>query len=259
MSNGGSLKKRIKILDIWVDALKMKEAIDRIETFLTCNRLHTIFAVNPEKNFSVPKNKILFNQFKKSDLLLPDGIGIVLAAKIIHGVRINRIPGVDFMMEICKIAEKNHKSIYIYGAAEEVNYNAEKKLKKLFPNLKVGGRTNGFIKEREMENLIREINNSSAEILFVALGSPAQELWIAKYGKQLINIKICQGIGGSLDALVGQVKRAPEIWKKLSIEWLYRLISQPKRINRQKVLPIFALLVILTRIKNDIAKAANSS
>jgi N-acetylglucosaminyldiphosphoundecaprenol N-acetyl-beta-D-mannosaminyltransferase len=102
-----------------------------------------------------------------------------------------------------------------------------------------------------MPGLISHINDSQAEILFLALGSPRQEKWFVTYGNYLKNVKVCQGIGGSLDVIAGNVKRAPMIWQKCSLEWLYRLISEPKRIHRQKVLPIFAVMVLLSKLRTS--------
>ena len=96
-----------------------------------------------------------------------------------------------------------------------------------------------------MHQLVGRINDSGADILFLALGSPRQETWFAAHASELTSVKVCQGIGGTLDAITGSVKRAPEIWMRFSLEWLYRLLSDPKRLGRQKVLPIFAFRVLL--------------
>jgi N-acetylglucosaminyldiphosphoundecaprenol N-acetyl-beta-D-mannosaminyltransferase len=99
-----------------------------------------------------------------------------------------------------------------------------------------------------MPALVDRINESKADILFLALGSPRQEKWFAKHKDSLTYVRVCQGIGGTLDTIGGTVKRAPAAWCNLGLEWLYRLLSEPSRIKRQKVLPIFALKVILARM-----------
>jgi len=98
-----------------------------------------------------------------------------------------------------------------------------------------------------MPELIKLINGSHAEILFLALGSPKQEKWFATYKDMLKHVRVCQGFGGTLDVIAGNVKRAPVIWQKLGLEWLYRLISEPKRIKRQWVLPLFAAMAVYSR------------
>ena len=127
------LNKRLKILDIWVDPVDRHEAITRVEGFLRkAERPHAVFAANPEKNFSVPKDPILYEAFKNADLLLPDGVGIVWAARILFGVRLERVPGSEFIFDICRLAAENGSGIFIYGAKEESNKAAVNRLKKQF-------------------------------------------------------------------------------------------------------------------------------
>jgi N-acetylglucosaminyldiphosphoundecaprenol N-acetyl-beta-D-mannosaminyltransferase len=117
MKGLAKLKERLSILDIWVDPVDRLEAINRVEGFLLKGkRPHTVFAANPEKNFSVPKDPALHETFKDADLLLPDGVGMVWAAKILFGTRLKRIPGSDFILDICILAAKNRCGIFIYGA-----------------------------------------------------------------------------------------------------------------------------------------------
>ncbi len=241
---------RLKILNIWVDAVNRQTAKENVSRIIKFgNRPHSVFASNPEKNFSVPKNPQLLNTFKDADLLLPDGAGIVWAARLLFGARLERVPGSEFIFDICKLAAKYRCGIFIYGAREKTNKKAADTLKKKIPGLIVAGRSNGYVRQSEMLHLLDRINKSRAKILFLALGSPKQENWFAKYHHELRYIRVCQCIGGTLDTLAGNVKRAPEIWRKFSLEWLYRLISQPHRIRRQKVLPVFVFFVLLAKAK----------
>jgi len=240
----------LKILNIWVDPVDRKEAIQQVKHFLVKGtRPHAIIAANPEKNFSVPKDAVLYDTFKNASLLLPDGMGVVMAARILYGVNLERLPGSEFIYDICNIAVEENYKVFIYGAIEDVNKKAVEELKRRYPDLKIAGRANGYVKESDMPDLINHINASKAEILFLALGSPKQERWYATYKNQLQHIKVVQGVGGTLDTIAGTVKRAPQVWCKLQLEWLYRLIMEPKRIKRQKVLPIFAVMVLLAKTK----------
>jgi len=244
------MNHRLKILNIWVDPVNRNEAALRVKRILeTGSGPHAILASNPEKNFSVPKNLVLYNTFKNAALLLPDGIGVVLAARILYGIDVRRIPGSEFIFDICKIAAKGSYKIFIYGAKEDVNKKAMDELINRYPDLDIVGRANGYVKESEMLDLIDRINASKAEILFLALGSPKQEIWYATHKDRLKYVKVVQGVGGTLDTIAGTVRRAPEIWCKLQLEWLYRLIMDPSRIMRQKVLPVFALMVFMAKIK----------
>ena len=244
------MKDRLKILNVWVDPVNRKEAIQRVKNFLAKGtRPHAIIAANPEKNFSVPKDAVLYDIFKNADLLIPDGIGIVLAARILYGVDLERVPGSEFIFDICNIAANGSYKVFIYGATEDVNKKTVDELKNRYPELKIAGRTNGYVKEFEMPDLIDRINASKAEILFLALGSPKQEKWYASHKNRLHHVRVVQGVGGTLDTIAGTVKRAPKVWCKLQLEWLYRLIKDPKRIKRQKVLPVFAAMVLIAKFK----------
>lgn len=149
------------------------------------------------------------------------------------------------MRDICRLAQQESKSVFIYGAREEVNQQAAGRLQREFPDLRIAGRSDGYVPESKMPELVQSINDSGASILFLALGSPRQEKWFASHAAQLKYIQVCQGIGGTLDTMAGTVKRAPAGWQKFYLEWLYRLLSNPKRIGRQKLLPIFAFRVFL--------------
>jgi N-acetylglucosaminyldiphosphoundecaprenol N-acetyl-beta-D-mannosaminyltransferase len=242
------VKDRLRILDIWVDPVTREGAIRWVaEVLRNGKKPHSIFASNPEKNFSVPKDRNLYKVFEGSDLLLPDGVGMVIAARILYGAKIERIPGADFMEDICHLASQEGHKIFIYGAVEEVNRQSSEILQIKFPGLVIAGRANGYLGEDQMPDLIKQINNSRAEVLFLALGSPKQENWYGTYGKALEYIKIVQGIGGTLDTITGRVKRAPEVWRRHSAEWLYRLLKEPKRLGRQTVLPIFFIKVLFTK------------
>jgi N-acetylglucosaminyldiphosphoundecaprenol N-acetyl-beta-D-mannosaminyltransferase len=243
------MKERLKILDIWVDPVTRDEAIGRVRDFLKYgSRPNSVFASNPEKNFSVPKDAELYEVFRDADLLIPDGIGIVLAARILHRATLERVPGSEFIFDICSLAEKEGYRIFIYGASEDVNQKSSKILAARYPRLLITGRANGYVSKAEMPQLIRRINESQAEILFVALGSPKQEKWFAEHKASLEHVRVVQGIGGTLDTVGGTVKRAPTIWRKYWAEWLYRLLSEPWRIKRQKWLPLFALMVLSAKI-----------
>jgi N-acetylglucosaminyldiphosphoundecaprenol N-acetyl-beta-D-mannosaminyltransferase len=245
-----SLNRRLNILNIWVDSVNMEQSLARIKGYLEqSGKPHSIFAVNPEKCFSVPTDPLLKETFRAADMLIPDGVGIVLAARILHGVKLSRVPGVELVEQICEFAARNGNRVFIFGGKEDVNRKAAAILRERYPRLQIAGRCNGYVEEDEMPAVIEKINGSAAEILFLALGSPKQEKWFASHKDRLTTVKVCQGIGGTLDTIAGNVRRAPMIWRKCCAEWLYRLITEPMRIRRQKVLPVFAFRVFASKMK----------
>jgi N-acetylglucosaminyldiphosphoundecaprenol N-acetyl-beta-D-mannosaminyltransferase len=151
------------------------------------------------------------------------------------------------MPAICELAARKGYPVFLFGAALDVNRKAREVLAERYPGIRIVGGRDGFVKEGDMLNLIDEINASGAQILFIALGSPRQELWMEKYLPQL-NIKVCQGVGGTFDVIAGKVKRAPLIFRKMQLEWFYRLASQPKRLLRQTALPKFVVQVFKKRM-----------
>lgn len=241
--------QRYPVLKLWIDDCDMPRALNRIVDFVEKgDRVHTVFASNPEKNYSVPKDMFLYSMFKNADLLIPDGVGMVLAANWLHKTSVKRVPGCELMQNICKLAADKGYRIFLYGAKEEVNKAASDELSGRHPSLKIVGRQNGYLSDDKRDELIDRINESRAQILFLALGSPKQELWIAKNRERLRHVRVCQGIGGTLDVLAGMVKRAPEFYCKTGLEWFYRLMEEPSRIKRQIKLPLFAAQVALSKV-----------
>ena len=229
----------------------MDQALDRVVAFVEQgNRPHCIFAVNPEKNFSVPKDPELWELFRQADLLIPDGIGVVVAARILHGAKFTRVPGVQLMHRICKLSSERGYKVFIYGSDEEVNSEAAVRLVELYPGLQIAGRSNGYVPPEKMPELVEKNQSIRRPDSFPRLGvsetgkNGTPLTWVA-----LTNVRVCQGIGGTLDTIAGKVKLAPEGWQRLGLEWLYRLLSEPSRIKRQRVLPLFAIQVLWARIK----------
>ncbi len=236
--------QRVRILDSSVDALDFDQALDAALA-LAKDKTKTsyVVAVNPEKVMTVNREPFLSSFFENADLALPDGIGVVLAARILLGIKTSRVPGVELATAICRASGSQGLKIFLYGAKEEVNALAAEKLREEFPDIRIVGRQNGYLPEEEYDALVDRINESGADVLFLALGSPRQERWIDSYSERL-NVGLCMGIGGSLDVIAGVVKRAPKLWRDIKLEWLYRLLSQPSRWRRQRVLPLFVCKVL---------------
>ena len=239
---------RIRILGAPVDAVDMEQAIDFVDWKVSAGgAAGYVVAINPEKTFAIRQSEELSDFVEKASLLIPDGIGVVLAARFLHGAQIGRVPGADLMQDICRhSAAKGHR-LFLYGASEEVNHDAVAELQRRFPGINIVGRANGYVAQEHMEDLVDLINDSQADILFVALGSPRQERWMHKYGPGL-KVKLCLGIGGTLDTIIGKVRRAPKIFQRLGLEWFFRLLCQPSRIRRQAVLPKFAVQVLSEKL-----------
>jgi len=227
----------------------MAGALDFVDHYVAgAGKPGYILAVNPEKVYALRENPFLKVFFREAALLIPDGIGMVCAMRFLARKKVSRVPGADLMQNICaRSAEKGHR-IFIYGASEEVNRGAVEELHRRYPGINIVGRANGYVKPGEMDSLVERVNSAGTDILFVALGSPRQEKWIHEHLPKL-NIKLAQGIGGTLDTITGNVKRAPTLFQALNLEWFYRLVSQPSRAGRQRILPLFVWEVLMARLK----------
>jgi N-acetylglucosaminyldiphosphoundecaprenol N-acetyl-beta-D-mannosaminyltransferase len=206
-----------------------------------------VIAVNPEKVMKACKDPRMLDVLQMSGLLIPDGIGVVFAARVLGLGQMERVPGSDLMPAICERAARKGYKVFLYGASPEVNQEVVSILCARFPGIRIVGHQHGYVTEDQMPGLIERINASRAEVLFVALGSPRQEFWMKTYLPRL-NVKVCQGVGGTFDVLSGRVRRAPAIFRKIHLEWLYRLGTNPGRVLRQFALPEFAFNVLWKKV-----------
>lgn len=231
----------IDILGISFSKLNLKETINLIDSKITeCrNQLFHIITVNPEIAIEILEDSELKKISLEADLITPDGIGIVLASKLKHNPISERVTGYGLLLECLKEGNQKGWSFYFLGSDERVNNKTSEYVMENYPNVKIAGRHHGYFNKEEELKIIENIKTSKPDILIVALGSPLADKWIYKNKAQL-NAKVVFGVGGSLDVIAGKVKRTPEVWKKLNLEWLYRRINQPSRKERQKKLKIFA-------------------
>jgi len=229
-------------LGVDVSPLTYEGIIHELNSRMLQNKQSTIIAVNPEKIIVAQRNSEVKLLINNSTFQIPDGVGVLLASKLKGGKITSRVTGVEMMETLLTFATDEGHPVYFYGAKEEVVTSAIAKIKMIRPSIKVAGYTNGY--EKDEAALVQRINESGAKILFVALGSPKQELWINRNLSLLPNVLVFQGVGGSFDVFSGLVKRAPAFFRKFGLEWFYRLSSNPTRLKRQMNLPIFLLKVL---------------
>jgi len=210
-------------------------------------------AMNPEKLYRARRDANLRNVLASADMRLCDGVGVSLASRILCASALPRCTGIDLFLALVALAERRQWTIFLLGASPEANRGARNALKRRFPLLRIAGTRDGFFSDSK--EVIGEINRSEPELLFVAMGSPRQEFWIAE-NRAALHPRFCMGVGGSLDVLAGVAKRAPTICRKTGTEWLFRLLSDPRRAKRQIALPLFAWAVVKAAISGDRQAAA---
>ncbi|MFE0624071.1 WecB/TagA/CpsF family glycosyltransferase [Priestia aryabhattai] len=233
------MKENILGIDVCSDtydelAVNLLQDIDK-------GRKSFIVAINPEKIMKAQEDRELKSLLNQATYQIPDGIGVILASKLKKGRIRERVTGIDMMLKLCKEATNNGKRIFLYGAKPGIADEAKAKLEEMFPGILIVGTLNGYEKNEEV--IEHTINDSGAEIVFVALGSPAQENWIIAH-KEKLNPSVYQGVGGSFDVISGRLNRAPAVFQKFGLEWLYRLLKEPWRWKRQLELPRFLLRVL---------------
>jgi len=227
-------EEKIEILGVRFDNVNLEEAATKAIELAKGNSKKYITTPNPEIVLEAIKNPIFLEVLNDSALNVPDGTGILLANRYLskHKVLKERVTGIDLMLEICKRSGSENLKIFLLGASEIAGEKAKKHLQEKYPNIKIVGRLSKSPKEEDEKEIIETINNSNADILFVAYGAPKQELWIAKNLQKLTSVKLAIGVGGAFDFIAGTKKRAPRIFRKIGLEWLIRLIQEPKRIKR---------------------------
>ncbi|MDO5102938.1 MAG: WecB/TagA/CpsF family glycosyltransferase [Lautropia sp.] len=218
-----------------------------------------VFAMNPEKSVQSWHDPKIRALLQKANILIPDGIGTAIASLVLNGVRMHRVPGSDLMPALCERAEREGLSIYVYGASPESNAGALETIRRRWPKLRIAGSSHGFMAPGTVADLERlddpeladsvpaRIKAARPDIVFVGLGSPRQEQWMAEIGSHL-PVGLFQGVGGTIDVLSGTALRAPAFYRKIGLEWLYRLVRQPHRWRRQLALPKFMGLLIKERL-----------
>lgn len=235
--------KFVDILGFKVFSGSFNEALKEIDNYDKVN----IISANPEVLYSGFNNELLYENFKsENSFIIPDGVGTIVASKLIKNPVKEKIAGVDFMQAIIGKCEEENRSIYLLGATEEVLQGCLSKIKEKYPKINISGYRNGFFREEDEKNIVQDIIQSKPYAVFIAMGCPKQEKFIIDY-MDFIPSKIFMGVGGSFDVISGNVNRAPRWMIKLGLEWLYRIIKDPVRIRRLSSIPKFLWLVFKNR------------
>lgn len=237
---------RVDVLGVGFDSITLPQAVEAAAALLEREGPHYAVTPNPElvqRARQEPEFQAVLNN---ADLVLPDGVGITYAAKILGRPLAARVPGIDFAAALCDSLAAGGKRLFLLGARPGVAEQAAENLQKDHPGLTVCGVHDGYFKEDGP--VVEEIRAAGADAVFVCLGFPRQEYWMAQHGGET-GAKLLVGLGGSLDVFAGQVKRAPEGFQRLGLEWLYRLLTQPSRIGRMAKLPLFLFAALGAKIK----------
>ncbi len=277
-----------EILGVKLSKTTTSEVLEKIESFLLLEEQHYIVTLNPEMVVEAQKDEYFRKIINEADIVVPDGVGILIASRFIKGeVLPERIPGIDLICKICKADFIRGRRIYLLGAKQGIAKKAAKALAQDYDYLNIVGAEEGIpssifnfqfsisdkIRSSESKDqsldcqkcqkedsefdaqnnsLIQRINKAKPDILFVAFGAPKQEKWIYENLKRMPSVKLAIGVGGSFDFISGNVRRAPLVFRKLGLEWLWRLILEPQRAGRiYSAVVKFGLLVLRQKYKRN--------
>ena len=229
---------RIDVLGVSFDDLTMDEAVEIALGFMQERRACYACTPNPEIVMAAKGDAALRAALSGAELVLADGVGITKAAAMLGTPLKSRVPGIDFASNVISRLAQRGGSVYLLGAKPLVAEAAAEKLTQTYPGIVIAGTNDGYFTDDAP--VIEKINAASPDFLMVCLGSPKQELWMSANAGRL-SCGLMAGLGGSLDVLAGNVQRAPETWRRLGLEWLYRVIKEPKRLGRVMKLPAFVL------------------
>lgn len=261
----------VKIMQVRLDILSRKDAVNEFFKLFDNNKQHFTATPNAEIILAAQANSELMEFLTDSSLNLADSVSLQWASRVKkydwgffrslldlilipfkkaeRGTDLisERVCGSDIFLDICERAAKEHKTIFLLGGLDDVPQKTKEFLLKQMPNLKVLDAISGSPHERDDESVRKLVNKSKPDILFLAYGCPAQELWIKRNLKHCPSVKVAMGIGGSFDFVSGKIKRAPFLFQKLGLEWLWRLILEPSRLKRiMRAVILFPYKIIVT-------------
>jgi len=236
---------KIDVMGVLFDNVTMDEALLKAEEILSGQSAQYVVTPNSEIVYEAMRSQELCDLINNASLVLPDGAGVVLGSRILKTPLKEKVAGVDFADRLLAHLAKTGGSVYLLGSKPGVAELAAEKMLEKHPSLTIAGLADGYFKEEAP--VIEKINAVKPDVLFVCLGAPKQERFMVDHQAEL-QVKLMAGLGGSLDSFAGTVKRAPKWMIDCSLEWLYRLIKEPKRFKRMLRLPKFVWAAICRRI-----------
>jgi N-acetylglucosaminyldiphosphoundecaprenol N-acetyl-beta-D-mannosaminyltransferase len=241
-----SMPGAIHLLGVPVHRVTMAGTVDLVCGYMAGSRVHQIATVNPEFVMKAQEDAHFKKVLQRADLCIPDGVGLLYAARR-YGQRLpERVPGSELVYHLAEAAAGHGWRLFLLGAQPGVAGEAAKKLCQRYPGLQIAGTYAGSPDPAEDEAIVARINASRAGLLYVAYGAPRQVKWIARNRDRLETVRVAIGVGGALDFIAGKAVRAPVWLRRLNLEWLYRLVREPWRWRRMLALPRFAWRILWT-------------
>ncbi len=237
---------RVNVMGVGFDNVTMDEALARANALIEDRETSYCVTPNAEIVYEAMHDPAFCEILNGAALVLPDGAGTVLGAKLLGTPLKQKVAGIDFATNLLEILAKTGKRLYLLGSKPGIAEQAAENMTKKHPGLRICGTADGYFKEDGP--VVQRINEARPDVLFVCLGAPKQEIFMRTHQNEL-NVPFMAGLGGSLDCFAGTVRRAPQWMIRLHLEWLYRLIKEPTRFGRMLRLPKFVLAVLAQRLR----------
>lgn len=237
---------KIDVMGVRFDNVTMEEALARAIALLPEKRGAYVVTPNSEIVYEAMADESLRDLLNAADLVLPDGAGVVLGSKILKTPLKEKVAGVDFADRLLGHLAETGGSVYLLGGKPGIAELAGQKMREKYPDLTICGMADGYF--RDEGPVVEAIQQAAPDVLFVCLGAPKQERFMARHQKEL-PVGLMAGLGGSLDSFAGTVKRAPKWMIRLNLEWFYRLLKEPWRFKRMLRLPKFLWAVVCRRMR----------
>ena len=231
---------RVNVLGVGFDNMTVDQAVAEGVRLSSTEGAHYVVTPNPEIVEVCREDEDAREAVNNADLVLADGIGVIYGAKMLGTPLKGRVTGIGFAQGLMKRMAENGKTLFLLGAKPGVAEKAAENLQRQYPGLQIAGTHDGYFQEDGP--VIEAIRSSGADVAFVCLGAPKQEKWMRLNG-EATGAHLLVGLGGCLDVFSGEVQRAPEVFQKLGLEWLHRLVKNPSRIGRMMKLPLFLVHV----------------
>jgi N-acetylglucosaminyldiphosphoundecaprenol N-acetyl-beta-D-mannosaminyltransferase len=232
------------LFGLTVDALTLDQAVDRAERALLDRAPLQVGVVNAAKVVKLKADHVLRDSLLSCDLLLADGMSVVWASRLLGRPLPERVAGIDLFTSLLDLADRRGYRVYLLGASAEVLARLREVVAERWPGVVLAGSRDGYFKSVQADDVAAEIAASGADMLFLGMGTPAKELFLATYADRL-GVPVLHGVGGSFDVVAGHTRRAPERWQRLGFEWAYRLAQEPRRLWRRYLVTNTAFLFLL--------------
>lgn len=246
------MKNKVNIFDVDVDALTMEQTVNLIDEYVQKKNQVVHNCINANKVVLMENDSLLRASLSEADIISADGQAVVWASKLFKKPLPERVPGIDLMENMIDLANIRGYKVFLFGAKENIVNLVARHYNKLFKSNIITGQRNGYFAESDETDIVEQINKSGAQMLFVAIPSPQKEYFINKYRKKMTNVMLLMGVGGSFDVISGKVRRAPRWMQDNGLEWLFRLIQEPRKMWRRYLIGNleFLILLIKKRLRN---------